>query len=130
MWIRLVVNGEHCGEVWLDQRASDNGVHPLAPAPFESWYLDWLSTQNSPSPHWLDPARPRRVRGVQNARHRRTGRVVRPNATDRRIGTFSNIPRLALFTEGLCGLLGWGHKRRVRSGMWFIRAVLFGVVAL
>ena len=52
---------------------------------------------------------------------------------ERRVGTFQIgrwLPLLPILTDGLGGLLGWGHKRRVRSGMWFILAVLFGVLVL
>jgi hypothetical protein len=44
MWIRLVVNGEHAGQVWLDNRASDQGIHPMVPQNFDEWFLDWLSS--------------------------------------------------------------------------------------
>ena len=42
MWVRLVVNGNHSGEVWIDDRASDGGVYPLEPCQFNEWYLHWL----------------------------------------------------------------------------------------
>jgi len=43
MWVRLVVSGPRRGEVWLDDRASDQGIFPLTPATFDAWYLAWLS---------------------------------------------------------------------------------------
>jgi len=43
----LVVTGPHRGEVWLDARASHEGIAPEVDAQgrrrtFETWYLDWL----------------------------------------------------------------------------------------
>jgi hypothetical protein len=43
MWVLLVLNGRHAGEVWLDDRASDGGILPLEPTGFDGWYLDWLT---------------------------------------------------------------------------------------
>jgi hypothetical protein len=42
MWVRLVVTGREAGNVWLDDRASYEGIAPLDPPAFQDWYLNWL----------------------------------------------------------------------------------------
>jgi len=47
MRVFLIVAGDETGNLWLDDRASDNGVSPIflkcrSRATFASWYLEWL----------------------------------------------------------------------------------------
>jgi hypothetical protein len=42
IWLRLVVSGPLAGQVWTDDRASDNGLSPTSTAAFTDWYLAWL----------------------------------------------------------------------------------------
>jgi hypothetical protein len=49
IWVRLVVTGIHAGEVWLDDRSSDQGIYPDEPASFSDWYLQWLAEAETAS---------------------------------------------------------------------------------
>lgn len=46
VWILLVVNGTEYGNIWFDDRASDNGIYPdqssVSRIPFLKWYESWL----------------------------------------------------------------------------------------
>ena len=42
MWVRLIVSGDRAGELWLDDRASDEGIYPVSPVRFIDWFLSWL----------------------------------------------------------------------------------------
>ncbi|MEV5576782.1 SMI1/KNR4 family protein [Spirillospora sp. NPDC052269] len=44
--IRLVITGPERGNLWLDGRCSDMGIHPLGDS-FRPWYNTWLTTGRS-----------------------------------------------------------------------------------
>ncbi|MGN6693310.1 MAG: SMI1/KNR4 family protein [Aquihabitans sp.] len=43
MWVLLVVSGDRSGEIWLDDRASDRGIHLLEARGFDAWFDGWLA---------------------------------------------------------------------------------------
>jgi hypothetical protein len=49
----LVVTGPQSGRIWVDDRASDQGIYPALeagtgrPLSFSDWYGDWLKTSLS-----------------------------------------------------------------------------------
>ena len=47
IWLRLVVTGPLAGQVWTDDRASDQGLYPACPREFTEWYLAWLTEQEA-----------------------------------------------------------------------------------
>lgn len=53
--VMLVVTGERAGEIWVDDRSSDNGIGPLDEAGFAHWYLVWLETVEVQASTGIEP---------------------------------------------------------------------------
>lgn len=58
MSINLVVNGPEYGNLWVDDRSSDNGIYPLRKSTnttFGNWYNEWLdkASNSVEVPSWM-----------------------------------------------------------------------------
>lgn len=48
----LIVSGPQKGEIWCDDRGSDNGIYPIATSFFD-WYENWLDSSLKKFPEFL-----------------------------------------------------------------------------